>query len=46
MDCIECAHASQALPFITCDIGQLTATLTLCLEGTLHESAIRTGIIS
>jgi len=45
MDCIECAHAIRALPFITCDIEQLIATFTLCLEGTLHESAVRTGII-
>jgi hypothetical protein len=25
--------------------GQLIATFKLCLEGTLHESAVRTGII-
>jgi hypothetical protein len=45
MDCIECAQAIRALPFMTRDIGQLIATFKLCLEGTLHESAVRTGII-
>lgn len=38
-------HAMRALPALTRGIGQLLATFKLCLEGTLHESAVRTGII-
>ena len=37
--------ATQALPPLTRSIGQLIETFKLCLEGTLHESAVRTGII-
>jgi hypothetical protein len=45
MDCIEYVHAIRALPFMTRDIGQLIATFKLCVEGILHESAVRAGII-
>lgn len=37
--------ATRTLPPLTRGIGQLIATFKLCLEGTLHESAVRTGII-
>ncbi len=37
--------ATRALQPLTRGIGQLLVTLKLCLEGNLHESAVRTGII-